>query len=166
MEKLINDFSFGLFFWQILILVLLVWLLNKFAWKPILNAVNEREEGIRKALEEADKARQEMAELNASNEKILKEARAEREKMLKDAREIKESLISEAKDEAKMQADKIITQAKTTIENEKQAAIVELKKQVAELSVGIAEKVIKEELSNKDKQIKLIDKMLDEAAIN
>jgi F-type H+-transporting ATPase subunit b len=166
MEKLINDFSFGLFFWQILILVLLVWLLNKFAWKPILNAVNEREEGIKKALEEADKARQEMAELNASNEKILKEARAEREKMLKDAREIKESLISEAKDEAKMQADKIITQAKTTIENEKQAAIVELKKQVAELSVGIAEKVIKEELSNKEKQIKLIDKMLDEAAIN
>lgn len=166
MEKLINDFSFGLFFWQILILVLLVWLLNKFAWKPILNAVNEREEGIKKALEEADKARQEMAELNASNEKILKEARAEREKMLKEAREIKESLISEAKDEAKMQADKIITQAKTTIENEKQAAIVELKKQVAELSVGIAEKVIKEELSNKDKQIKLIDKMLDEAAIN
>ncbi len=166
MEKLINDFSFGLFFWQILIFGLLVWLLNKFAWKPILNAVNEREEGIRKALEEADKARQEMAELNASNEKILKEARAEREKMLKDAREIKESLISEAKDEAKMQADKIITQAKTTIENEKQAAIVELKKQVAELSVGIAEKVIKEELSNKDKQIKLIDKMLDEAAIN
>lgn len=166
MEKLINDFSFGLFFWQILILVLLVWLLNKFAWKPILNAVNEREEGIKKALEEADKARQEMAELNASNEKILKEARAEREKMLKDAREIKESLISEAKDEAKIQADKIITQAKTTIENEKQAAIVELKKQVAELSVGIAEKVIKEELSNKDKQIKLIDKMLDEAAIN
>lgn len=166
MEKLINDFSFGLFFWQILIFVLLVWLLNKFAWKPILNAVNEREEGIKKALEEADKARQEMAELNASNEKILKEARAEREKMLKDAREIKESLISEAKDEAKLQADKIITQAKTTIENEKQAAIVELKKQVAELSVGIAEKVIKEELSNKDKQIKLIDKMLDEAAIN
>ena len=166
MEKLINDFSFGLFFWQILIFGLLVWLLNKFAWKPILNAVNEREEGIKKALEEADKARQEMAELNASNEKILKEARAEREKMLKDAREIKESLISEAKDEAKMQADKIITQAKTTIENEKQAAIVELKKQVAELSVGIAEKVIKEELSNKDKQIKLIDKMLDEAAIN
>lgn len=166
MEKLINDFSFGLFFWQILIFGLLVWLLNKFAWKPILNAVNEREEGIRKALEEADKARQEMAELNASNEKILKEARAEREKMLKEAREIKEALISEAKDEAKMQADKIITQAKTTIENEKQAAIVELKKQVAELSVGIAEKVIKEELSNKDKQIKLIDKMLDEAAIN
>ncbi|MDZ7613431.1 MAG: F0F1 ATP synthase subunit B [Flavobacteriaceae bacterium] len=166
MEKLINDFSFGLFFWQILILILLVWLLNKFAWKPILNAVNEREEGIKKALEEADKARQEMADLNASNEKILKEARAEREKMLKEAREIKESLITEAKDEAKMQADKIITQAKTTIENEKQAAIVELKKQVAELSVGIAEKVIKDELSNKEKQIRLIDKMLDEAAIN
>lgn len=166
MEKLINDFSFGLFFWQILIFVTLVWLLNKFAWKPILNAVNEREEGIKKALEEADKARQEMAELNASNEKILKEARAEREKMLKEAREIKESLITDAKDEAKLQADKIITQAKTTIENEKQAAIVELKKQVAELSVGIAEKVIKDELSNKDKQIRLIDKMLDEAAIN
>ncbi|MGB5243451.1 MAG: F0F1 ATP synthase subunit B [Lutimonas sp.] len=166
MEKLINDFSFGLFFWQIILFVLLVWLLNKFAWKPILNAVNSREEGIKKALEEADKARQEMAELNASNEKILKEARAEREKMLKEAREIKDSMITEAKDEAKVQASKIIEQAKVTIENEKLSAITELRNQVAELSIGIAEKLIKEELSNKDKQVKLIEKMLDEAPLN
>lgn len=166
MDKLINDFSFGLFFWQILIFVLLVWLLNKFAWKPILNAVNSREDGIRKALEEADKARQEMEELTASNEKILKEARLEREQMLKEAREIKDSMINEAKDEAKTEGNKIIAQAKATIENEKQAAITELKNQVAELSIGIAEKVIKQELSSKDKQIALINKMLDEAKLN
>lgn len=166
MDKLINDFSFGLFFWQILIFGLLVWLLNKFAWKPILNAVNSREDGIRKALEEADKARQEMEELTASNEKILKEARLEREQMLKEAREIKDSMINEAKDEAKTEGNKIIAQAKATIENEKQAAITELKNQVAELSIGIAEKVIKQELSSKDKQIALINKMLDEAKLN
>ena len=166
MDKLINDFSFGLFFWQILIFGLLVWLLNKFAWKPILNAVNSREDGIRKALEEANKARQEMEELTASNEKILKEARLEREQMLKEAREIKDSMINEAKDEAKTEGNKIIAQAKATIENEKQAAITELKNQVAELSIGIAEKVIKQELSSKDKQIALINKMLDEAKLN
>ena len=166
MDKLINDFSFGLFFWQILIFGLLVWLLNKFAWKPILNAVNSREDGIRKALEEADKARQEMEELTASNEKILKEARLEREQMLKEAREIKDSMINEAKDEAKTEGNKIIAQAKATIENEKQAAITELRNQVAELSIGIAEKVIKQELSSKDKQIALINKMLDEAKLN
>ncbi len=165
MEKLINDFSFGLFFWQIILFGLLLILLKKYAWKPILDALNDREEGIKTALDEADKARQEMAELQSSNEKILKEARAERDSLLKDARVIKDKMISEAKDEASSQANKIIEQAKMTIQNEKQAAITELKNQVAELSIGIAEKVIKEELSNKDKQIELIEKMLDNATL-
>ena len=165
MEKLINDFSFGLFFWQILLFILLLFLLKKFAWKPILDAVNSREEGIKEALEQADKARQEMAELKASNEKILKEARAEREQMLKEAREIKEKMINEAKEEAREQSNMLIEQAKVSIENEKMAAITDLKNQVAELSVGIAEKIIKSELSGKDKQLELIEKMLDEATI-
>ena len=165
MEKLINDFSFGLFFWQILLFVLLLLLLRKYAWNPILNALNEREEGIQNALDEADKARQQMAELKSSNEKILKEARAERDGLLKDAREIKDKMISEAKEEANTQANKLIEQAKNTIENEKLAAITELRNQVAELSIGIAEKVIKEELSNKDKQVALIEKMLGEATL-
>jgi F-type H+-transporting ATPase subunit b len=165
MEKLINDFSFGLFFWQTILFVLLLLLLKKFAWKPILDALNSREEGIQNALDEADKARQEMLDLQSSNEQILKEARAERDSLLKDARMIKEKTISEAKDEAKAQSNKIIEQAKQTIQNEKHAAITELKNQVAQLSIGIAEKIMKDELSDKDKQVKLIEKMLDEARL-
>ena len=156
----------GLIFWTTVSFLILLWLLGKFAWKPILSALNERENGIKTALVEADKARQEMAELQSSNENILKEAREERDALLKDAREIKNNMISEAKEEAKTQADKIVHQAKVTIENEKHAAITHLKNQVAELSIGIAEKVIKEELSNKDKQIDLIEKMLDDATLN
>ena len=165
MDKLINDFSFGLFFWQIVLFVLLLLLLKKYAWKPILDALNSREEGIQNALDEADKARQEMVDLKSSNEMILKEARAERDGLLKDARMIKEKMITEAKDEAKTQSNKIIEQAKQTIENEKLAAITELKNQVAELSIGIAEKIMKDELSNKGKQVAMIEKMLDEARL-
>ena len=165
MDKLINDFSFGLFFWQMILFLLLLFLLKKFAWKPILDALNSREEGIKNALDEADKARQEMVDLKSSNEKILKEARIERDNLLKDARMIKDKMITEAKDEAKAQSNKIIEQTKQTIENEKLAAITELKNQVAELSIGIAEKIMKDELSSKDKQVKLIEKMLDEARL-
>ena len=165
MEKLINDFSFGLFFWQTLLFIILLFLLKKYAWKPILDALNSREEGIKNALDEADKARQEMVELKSSNEQIVKEARAERDAMLKEARSMKENMITEAKDEAKSQANKIIEQAKATIENEKLAAITELRNQVAELSIGIAEKISKDELSEKDKQVELIEKMLQEARL-
>lgn len=165
MEKLISDFSFGLFFWQTLLFILLLFLLKKYAWKPILDALNSREEGIRNALDEAEKARQEMVDLKSNNEKIVKEARAERDAMLKDARSMKENMITEAKEEAQAQASKIIQQAKATIENEKLAAITELRNQVAELSIGIAEKIIKDELSEKDKQVKLIEKMLQEARL-
>ena len=165
MEKLINDFSFGLFFWQTLLFIILLFLLKKYAWKPILDALNSREEGIKNALDEADKARQEMVELKSSNEQIVKEARAERDAMLKEARSMKENMITEAKDEAKSQANKIIEQAKATIENEKLAAITELRNQVAELSIGIAEKIIKDELSEKDKQVELIEKMLQEGRL-
>ena len=106
-----------------------------------------------------------MVDLKSSNEQILKDARIERDSLLKDARMIKEKMITEAKDEAKAQSNKIIEQAKQTIENEKLAAITELKNQVAELSIGIAEKIMKDELSSKDKQVKLIEKMLDEARL-
>ena len=166
MEKLINEFSLGLFVWQTLLFVLLILLLKKFAWKPILNAVNEREEGIKNALAEADKARQEMQNINADNERILKEARTERDSMLKEARDIKNNLIEEAKEEAKAQGNKLIEQAKSTIQSEKLAAIADIKNQVAELSMNIAEKVVKDELTNKDKQLKLVDQMLKEAKLN
>jgi len=165
MEQLLNDFSFGLFVIQTILFLALIMLLVKLAWKPILSAIEEREGGIKDSLDEADKARQEMLDLKSSNEKILKEARAERDGLLKDAREIKDKMLTEAKDDAKTQANQIIEQARISIEHEKQAAITDLKNQVAELSIGIAEKVIKEELSNKDKQVALIEKMLGEATL-
>ena len=166
MEKLINDFSFGLFFWQIIIFVLLLLLLRKFAWGPILGAVNDREEGIKKALDSAEKAKLEMQNLQADNEKLLQEARAEREMMMKDAREIKAKMIADAKEDAKTEADKMVAQAQAAIESEKKSAIAELKQQVASLSLEIAEKVVKHELSDKDKQLKLVEEMLGEAKLN
>ncbi|MDO9137433.1 MAG: F0F1 ATP synthase subunit B [Lutibacter sp.] len=165
MDKLIEQFSLGLFFWQLILFVALVLLLKKFAWKPILNAVNDREEGILKALESAENARKEMQNLTADNERILKEARIERDAMLKEAREMKDSIITEAKGEAHAQATKVIEQAKATIESEKHAAIAEIKNQVAGLSLEIAEKVMRSELSDKNKQIKLVEEMLKEVKL-
>jgi len=165
MDKLIEQFSLGLFFWQLILFVALVLLLKKFAWKPILNAVNDREEGILKALESAENARKEMQNLTADNERILKEARIERDAMLKEAREMKDSMITEAKSEAHAQATKVIEQAKATIESEKHAAIAEIKNQVAELSLEIAERVMRNELSDKNKQIKLVEDMLKEVKL-
>lgn len=166
MEKLLNEFSLGLFFWQLLIFVGLIFLLKKFAWKPILDSVNNREEGIKNALDSAEKAKLEMQNLQADNQKLLKEARAERESMLKDARDIKNKMIEEAKEEARAEAGKLITQAQASIQSEKKAAIAELKGQVANLSIEIAEKVVREELSNKDKQVQLVESMLGEATLN
>ena len=166
MEKLLSEFSFGLFIVQTVLFIALFLLLKKFAWKPILNAVNEREEGIKDALASAENARLEMQNLNADNEKLLKEARAERDAMMKDAREIKESMLTEAKDEAKIEAGKIIAQAQATIQSEKQAAVAEIKSQVAELSVGIAEKVVKKELANDKDQSQLIEQLLKEVTIS
>ncbi len=166
MEKLINDFSFGLFIWQIIIFVGLIFLLKKFAWKPILDAVNEREEGIKNALLSADNARKEMQNLQADNQRILQEARLERDAMLKDAREIKEKMVADAKNEAQAQGQKMIEQAKAAIENEKNTAMAELKLQVSTLSLQIAEKLLKDELSNKEAQVKLVEKMLGDAKLN
>ena len=166
MDKLINDFSFGLFIWQIVIFVGLILLLKKFAWKPILDAVNEREEGIKNALESAENAKKEMQDLQADNQRILQEARLERDSMLKEAREMKEKIVADAKNEAQAQGQKMIEQAKAAIESEKNAAMNELKLQVSTLSLSIAEKVLKGELSNKEAQTKLVEKMLGDAKLN
>ncbi len=166
MEKLINEFSIGLFFWQTLLFGLLLFLLWKFAWKPILNAVNDREDGIKDALAAAENAKKEMQNVTADSENLLKKARAERESLLKEAREIKDRLIADSKELAKVEGDKMIKQAQATIESEKKAAVADIKNQVAELSVDIAEKVIREQLSNKDKQLKLVDDMLGDIKLN
>ena len=156
----------GLLFWTVISFFVLLFLLRKFAWKPIVGTVNDRETSIREALESAEKARLEMQNLTADNERILKEARVERETMLKEAREIKAKMISDAKDEAQNQANKMIEQAQTAIASEKKSAMAELKNHVAALSVDIAEKMVREELSNKDKQLKLVENMLGEAKLN
>ncbi len=166
MEKLINDFSFGLFFWQTLIFIGLIFLLKKFAWKPILDAVNERETGIKNALLSAENAKKEMQNLQADNQRILQEARLERDNMLKEAREMKDKMIADSKNEAQAQGLKMIEQAKAAIEGEKNAALVELKSQVSNLSVDIAEKLLKSELTNKESQASLIEKMLGDAKLN
>ena len=166
MEKLINQFELGLFVWQVLIFVGLIFLLKKFAWKPILDAVNDREEGIKNALLSAENARKEMQNLQADNQRILQEARLERDNMLKDAREMKEKMVADAKNEAQAQGLKMIEQAKAAIEGEKNAAMAELKLQVATLSLSIAEKLLKDELSNKEAQTKLVEKMLGDVKLN
>lgn len=166
MEKLIEQFSIGLFFWQFVLFVGLIFLLKKFAWKPILDAVNQREEGIKNALLAAENAKKEMQNLQTSNEKLLSQARQERDVMLKEAREIKEKMIADAKNEAQIAGQKMIEQAKASIESEKNAAMAEIKSQVATLSLSIAEKLLKEELSNKEAQTKLVDKLLDDVKLN
>ncbi len=156
----------GLIVWTTIAFGVLFFILSKYAWKPILNSVNEREQGIKNALASAEEARKEMQNLNADNERILKEARAEREGMMKEAREIKEAMITEAKDEAKSEATKIMSQAQAAIQSEKQAAIADIKSQVAELSVGIAEKVVRKELANDKDQSQLIAQLLKEVTIS
>ena len=158
--------EWGLIFWTGVSFLILLFILGKFAWKPILKSVNDRESSIIEALEQAENAKREMQNLHADNERILKEARLEREAMLKEARELKDKMITDAKDEAQEQAKKMISQAQAAIESEKNTAMAELKSHVAGLAVDIAEKVVKEELSNKDKQLKLVQSLLGDAKLN
>jgi F-type H+-transporting ATPase subunit b len=163
MEKLISEFSIGLFFWQSMIFIGLLFLLRKYAWGPILSAVNERETSIKEALASAEAARTEMESLQSDNQRILKEARAEKEALLKEANSTRADLINTAKEEAQAEADKILTQAQEAIQNEKRAAINELREQVGSIAMGIAEKVLQKELENKDKQVQLIDQLIQDS---
>ena len=156
----------SLVFWTTLIFVVFFLIMRKFAWKPILGAVKGREDSINNALLAAENAKKEMQNLKSDNEKLLAEARAERDLMIKEAREIKEKMIADAKSEAQAQGEKMIEAAKASIESEKNAAMAELKNQVSSLSLEIAETLLKEELSNKEAQTKLVEKMLGDAKLN
>ena len=160
MEKLIEEFSVGLFFWQTVLFIALIFLLRKFAWKPILNAVIEREEKIEGALKAAEEAENKMKELSANNEKILADARVERENILKDGRSIKEKMIADAKSQATTEAEKIITSAKEQNNIEKIKAMTEIKNQVADISIEMAEKILRTELKDTKNQKKLIEEAL------
>ncbi len=156
----------SLIFWTTIIFVVFFILLRKFAWKPILGAVHSREESINNALASAESARLEMLNLTASNERILQEARIERDSLLKEAREMREKMIADSKAEALLQGERMIEQAKAAIAAEKNAAMAELKSQVSTLSLDIAEKLLKNELSNKEAQTKLVENMLGDVKLN
>ena len=154
--------AIGLMFWTCIIFILLVLVLKKFAWKPILSAVDQRNESISNSLLAAEKARDEIASLTANNEQIIAQAKLDRDALLKEAREMKSEIISKAKDTASKEADKIITSAKEQIYNEKMKALTELKNQVAAISIEMAEKVLGSELSNVDAQKDLVSQALKE----
>jgi len=160
------SFDPGLIIWTTIIFSLLLVVLKRFAWKPILSAVDERNKSIEEALRSADKAKEEMALLNADNERILIEAKNQRDALLKEARDIKEGIIKEAQENANKQADKILTSAKEQIANEKLKAITELKNKVAILSIDIAEKVLKRELKDKSHQEEFITETLKNSDLN
>ncbi len=158
--------SIGLLFWMSVTFLAILFILKKFAWKPILKMIKEREESIDNAIQSAENARKEMQELKSSNEKILADARAERDAMLKEARETKEAIVNEAKSKAKAEADKLVAAARESINNEKLAAMTELKNQVATLSIDIAEKILKEHLAADDKQKALVSNLMKEVTLN
>jgi F-type H+-transporting ATPase subunit b len=158
--------AFGLVFWMLVSFLIVLFILGKFAWKPILKALKERESSIEDALRSADKAREAMENLKADNEKLLTEARAERERMLREARDTKDAIINEAKGKATTEANRLLQMAREAINNEKQAAITELKNQVATLSIEIAEKILREQLKDAGKQKELAEKYLKEVKMN
>jgi F-type H+-transporting ATPase subunit b len=156
----------GLIIWTTLVFLILLVLLRKFAWKPIMVAVKTRETDIENALNSAKEAKEEIAALTATNEELLKEARAERDEILRIARDTKDQIVSEAKSKAKEEGSRLILAAKETIQNEKLAAITELKNQVATLSIEIAEKVIRHELSSSEQQKALAESLVKEVSLN
>ena len=156
----------GLLFWMLVSFLTVFFLLKKFAWKPILSMLHEREESIEQALKMAEKAKAEMEKLKSDNERIINEAFAERDKIFSDAQKIKERVVGEARELAIKEKDKILNDARTTIENEKIAAIREIRNTAAEISVQIAEKLIRHELSNDQKQKELVEQMIREMPVN
>ena len=156
----------GLLFWMTLTFIILLFLLAKFAWKPILNAVNDREVTIIDALNQAKLAKQEMAQLKEDNERILREARAERDGILKEARDMKDKIVNQAKDSAKVEGEKMMEAARQSIQTEKNAAMADIKTQIGTLSVSIAENILKEKLDNDGAQNALVENTLNKSNLN
>lgn len=158
--------AFGLIFWQTVIFLIVLLVLGKFAWKPILGAINSREQSITDALQASEKAKEEMTNLKSTNEKLIAEARQERDKMIRDAAKIGEQLKDQAKADAKMLGDRMIEDAKQTIEAEKNDAIRQIKDQVADLSLQIAEKLLKTKLADDKAQQELIKGFMKDLKLN
>ncbi|MCX6238446.1 MAG: F0F1 ATP synthase subunit B [Bacteroidia bacterium] len=158
--------DFGLFFWMVLSFSVLLLILKRYAWVPILKALSDREKSIEMALMSAENAKEEMKRLQSGNEKILKEAILEREKIVKEARELKESIIRDARHEAGIEANKVLENARTAIEHERVAAISDIKKLIANFSVEIASKILEEKLSDEGRQKELVQDYIDQINLN
>ncbi len=158
--------DFGLLFWMVLSFSLLIFLLKKFAWKPILQALSAREDSIEKALQSAETAKSEMLKLQAGNEKLLKETLLERERIVKEARELKDSIVRDAKNLAVAEANKVMEEAKSAIARERTEAVNEMKAVISTFSIEIAEKILKEHLSDDKKQKELVSNYLDNIKLN
>lgn len=156
----------GLIFWTTLFFLILLFILGKFAWPAILTAIKARNESIKQALEAAEKAKIEMAQLQADNEKVLAEAKVERDAMMKEARQLKDKLIADAREQASEEARKLVSSARESIQAEKKAAVSDLKNQVANLSLDIAEKILRQKLEDSKAQKELINKLISEADLN
>lgn len=163
---LLENFSSGLFIIQSIVFLVLLFVLGKFAWKPILNAINEREVTIVDALNQAKLAKKEMEQLKSDNEKIIRDAKIERDAILKEARDIKDRIVGEAKDAAKVEGDKMIESARQSIQAEKAAAMADIKNQIGALSVNIAESILKQKLDNSDAQNTLVENYLNNNNLN
>ena len=156
----------GLLLWNFLAFLILLWILGKFAWKPILKSLKERETGIADSLATAEKVKAEMAQLKSENEALLAKAREERAQLLKEARDTKEKIINEAKEQAKVEANKIIVDAQTVIQQQKMAALTDVKNQVGNLVIEVAEKVLRRELGGKNDQENYIKQLAEEVKLN
>jgi F-type H+-transporting ATPase subunit b len=156
----------GLFVWNLIGFLILFLLLKAFAWKPILKSLNEREKGISDSLATAERVKAEMAQLQSENEALLAKAREERAQLLKEARETKDKMINEAKEQAKLESSKIIADAQAAIEAQKMAAITDVKNQVGNLVIEVAEKVLRKELSNRGEQENYIRQLSNEVKLN
>ncbi|MDP4129741.1 MAG: F0F1 ATP synthase subunit B [Bacteroidota bacterium] len=158
--------SFGLIFWTLLAFVIVVLVLKKFAWKPILQSLNDREKTISDSLATAERVKAEMAQMKSENEALLAKAREERAQMLKEARDTKDKIINEARDQAKIEAGKIITDAQAAIEQQKMAALTEVKNQIGSLVIDVSEKILRRQLENKPEQESYIRKLAAEVKLN
>lgn len=156
----------GMIFWSTLFFLVLLFILGKFAWPAILTAVKARNESIRYALEAADRAKEEMAQLKADNEQILAEAKAERDALMREAKAIKDKMIAEAKEKAAEEGAKLVKNARESIQREKAAAVNDMKEQMAALSVDIAEKILRSKLEESKAQKELVDKLINDADLN
>lgn len=160
------DVGLGLFAWNLIAFLVVLFLLRKFAWKPIISSLNERETKIADSIASADRVKAEMAQMQSENEALMAQAREERAAMLKEAKETRDKMVNEAKEQAKLEANKIVAEAQQAINNQKMAAITDVKNQVGALVVEVAEKVLRRELANKADQENYIKELSNAVKLN